>query len=127
MRPRCPFRTWDEPRVAFLGKVGAFRDIYPSAPGHTLVIPQRHVARLSELTAEEARDVFELAQQVAQELELSHKPDGFTIGVNDGWHAGQAVEHFHLHVIPRYVGDVADPRGGVRWVLPETAPYWMKP
>ena len=51
-------------------------------------------------------------------------PDGFTIGVNDGEAAGQTVMHAHVHVIPRYRGDVSDPRGGIRWVIPEKAAYW---
>ena len=57
-------------------------------------------------------------------LSLSHRADGFNIGVNDGAAAGQTIEHAHIHVIPRYDGDVADPRGGVRWVVPDRAPYW---
>ena len=76
----------------------AFADGYPVAPGPTLVVPRRHVA--------------------------STGADGFTIGVNDGAAAGQTVGHAHVHVIPRRAGDVGDPRGGVRWVLPERAAYW---
>ena len=57
--------------------------------------------------------------QIADE----HKPDGFNIGLNDGLAAGQTVPHVHIHVIPRYDGDVQDPRGGVRGVIPEKAPY----
>ena len=55
-----------------------------------------------------------------------HNPDGFTIGINDGPAAGQTVHHAHIHIIPRYKGDVPDPRGGIRWVIPEKARYWDK-
>jgi diadenosine tetraphosphate (Ap4A) HIT family hydrolase len=53
-----------------------------------------------------------------------HNPDAFNIGLNDGPAAGQTVDHVHVHVIPRYAGDVPDPRGGVRWVIPGKADYW---
>jgi diadenosine tetraphosphate (Ap4A) HIT family hydrolase len=61
---------------------------------------------------------------VRAELSASYDADAFTIGVNDGEAAGQTVGHAHIHVIPRYAGDVPDPRGGVRWVIPDRAPYW---
>ena len=57
-------------------------------------------------------------------LIVQHRPDGFNLGINDGAAAGQTVPHVHLHVIPRYAGDSPDPRGGLRWVLPEKADYW---
>jgi diadenosine tetraphosphate (Ap4A) HIT family hydrolase len=59
-------------------------------------------------------------------LDQKHKPDGYNIGINGGAAAGQTVMHLHIHLIPRYEGDRADPRGGVRWVLPENAAYWSK-
>jgi diadenosine tetraphosphate (Ap4A) HIT family hydrolase len=62
--------------------------------------------------------------EAQEELQRSHQPQGFNIGINDGPAAGQTVPHCHLHLIPRYEGDVDDPRGGVRWVLPEKARYW---
>jgi diadenosine tetraphosphate (Ap4A) HIT family hydrolase len=57
-------------------------------------------------------------------LDAEHQPDAYNIGINDGVAAGQTVPHMHIHLIPRYVGDRLDPRGGVRWVLPEKAKYW---
>ncbi len=92
--------------------------------GHTLVVPERHVASLFDLDAEERADVWRLVDEVRAALLESHGPDGFNVGVNDGAAAGQTVWHAHVHVIPRYAGDVPDPRGGIRWVVPETASYW---
>jgi diadenosine tetraphosphate (Ap4A) HIT family hydrolase len=100
--------------------VAVFADGYPSAPGHTLVIPRRCVARLADLTGSEWAA---LGAAVAK-LTSDRGPDGFTVGVNDGAAAGQTVPHVHVHVIPRRLGDTPDPRGGVRWVLPATAAYW---
>ncbi len=57
-------------------------------------------------------------------IEMEFKPDGYNIGINDGAAAGQTVPHLHIHLIPRYIGDRPDPRGGVRWIIPEKADYW---
>jgi diadenosine tetraphosphate (Ap4A) HIT family hydrolase len=105
----------------------AFRDRYPIAAGHTLVIPRRHVESPFDLTAEELAGVWNLVAHVRRALDAEFAPDAFTIGVNDGAAAGQTIMHAHVHVIPRRVGDVADPRGGIRWVIPARAPYWDKP
>ena len=62
--------------------------------------------------------------RVKERIEAEHAPAGYNVGINDGEAAGQTIHHLHLHVIPRYEGDVEDPRGGIRWVLPERACYW---
>jgi diadenosine tetraphosphate (Ap4A) HIT family hydrolase len=103
----------------------ALADAYPVAEGHTLVIPRRHVASLFDLSEEEQAALWRLVALVRNELLAELRPDGFTIGVNDGPAAGQTVLHAHVHIIPRRQGDVPDPRGGVRWVLPQKAPYWL--
>ena len=72
------------------------------------------------------RTVWGLVASVRQLLLDRYQPDGFNIGVNDGLAAGQTVEHAHIHLIPRYVGDVADPRGGVRWIIEKNAKYWKE-
>ncbi len=102
----------------------AFKDGFPVNPGHTLIIPRRHVASLFELTAEEQAAVWVLLPAVKERLDARHSPAGYNVGVNVGEAAGQTVGHAHVHVIPRYVGDVEDPRGGVRWVVPDRAAYW---
>ena len=102
----------------------AFPDGYPLAPGHTLVVPRRHVGSVFELEAAEYAALWELVAAVRERLSAEAAPDAFTIGVNDGAAAGQTVAHAHVHVIPRRAGDASDPRGGLRWVLPDRARYW---
>jgi len=102
----------------------AIPDGYPLSKGHVLVIPRRHIADLFDLEAEEQAAVWVLVAGVREVVQRSHRPAGFNIGVNVGAAAGQTVAHVHVHVIPRYLGDVPDPRGGVRWVLPDRADYW---
>jgi len=92
--------------------------------GHTLVLPRRHVASLYDLDHDEQRAIWAMVGEVRSELAERVRPDGFNVGLNDGKAAGQTVAHAHVHVIPRFNGDVADPRGGVRWVLPAKAAYW---
>lgn len=90
------------------------------------MIPLKHVASLFELSATEQADLWQLVAAVREQLQREFNPDGFNVGLNDGTAAGQTVMHAHIHVVPRYVGDVADPRGGVRWIIPEKADYWSK-
>jgi diadenosine tetraphosphate (Ap4A) HIT family hydrolase len=120
----CPFCP--PPSACFMenSHAVAFFDGYPVSPGHALVIPRRHAASLFELDAEERAAVWELVGEVREWLCGERGPAAFNIGLNDGEEAGQTVRHAHVHVIPRYAGDVADPRGGVRWVVPEKADYW---
>lgn len=114
----CVAAAEREPKLALTEHSTAFCDAFPSAPGHTLIVPRRHVARIAELTYDEAADLWATA------LAQINDADGYTIGVNDGHAAGQTVPHVHLHVIPRTTGDVPDPRGGIRWAIPGTAAYW---
>jgi diadenosine tetraphosphate (Ap4A) HIT family hydrolase len=101
-------------------------DKFPVSPGHTLIIPRRAVKQFMEMTTEELAGLTQQVQRVQQYLRetLSPPPDGFNLGVNDGAAAGQTIPQFHFHVIPRYKGDVPDPRGGIRWVKPDKARYW---
>ncbi len=98
--------------------VVAYAESSPHAEGHMVVIPRRHVPRLIDLTEEEHAALFALMRDVAGYLEDALAPDGFTIGMNDGPAAGQATPHVHVHVVPRWHGDVEDPRGGIRRALP---------
>lgn len=121
----CPF--CDISRDAVIDELGhalAIRDRYPVSCGHALVLPKAHVKSLFDLDAEAQSDIWRLVARVRDELQSRLSPDGFNVGVNDGRAAGQTVEHAHVHVIPRFDGDVGDPRGGIRWILPECAAYW---
>jgi len=104
----------------------AARDSYPVSKGHTLIIPRRHVASFFETTEAERQAMLKLLDEMKAMLDREHKPDGYNIGINNGAAAGQTVMHLHMHLIPRYKGDRTDPRGGVRWILPEKATYWKK-
>jgi diadenosine tetraphosphate (Ap4A) HIT family hydrolase len=85
--------------------------------GHVLVIPKRHVANFFDMTAEEQSAVLALLRKIQKTIQKQHSPDGYNIGVNVGKSAGQSRMHVHMHLIPRYAGDVPDPRGGIRCVL----------
>jgi diadenosine tetraphosphate (Ap4A) HIT family hydrolase len=98
-------------------------DAFPVSPGHTLVILRRHTASFFDLTAEELASVYELLQRAKARLGGSLNPDGYNVGINEGEAAGQTLLHLHIHLIPRFVGDVVQPRGGVRNVIPGAGPY----
>jgi diadenosine tetraphosphate (Ap4A) HIT family hydrolase len=122
----CPFCTLPRERLVFESELAfVIRDGYPVSPGHTLVIPRRHVASFFETTPEEQASLLKLLNLARIEITQRFKPAGFNIGINDGVAAGQTIAHLHIHLIPRYAGDRDDPRGGVRWVLPEKAAYWQ--
>lgn len=101
-----------------------FRDGFPISEGHTLVVPKFHVSSLFDLSPEIQSALWKLASEVRRRLAKNLQPNGFNIGLNDGEMAGQTVMHAHIHVIPRWKGDVPDPRGGVRWIIPDKARYW---
>ena len=98
-------------------------DGFPVAEGHCLVIPKRHVSSIDDLTDVELKDLYVVLQQTKHMLCEVYQPDGFNIGINEGEAAGQTVEHLHIHLIPRYEGDVVCPRGGVRGVIPDKKNY----
>lgn len=123
----CPFCISDKSRVILANDHAvAFLDAYPVTPGHSLIVPKRHIASFFEATKEEQAAMLDLLAEMRQLLLAERSPDGFNIGINDGTAAGQTVMHLHIHLIPRYAGDTEDPRGGVRWIMPEKAPYWKK-
>ena len=100
------------------------KDNSPVSDGHCLVVPKRHIKTLFEATAEENAAFFELIQ-TSKEIILKQgfTPDGYNIGCNNDVAAGQSVFHLHIHVIPRYLGDVENPKGGIRGVIPKNASY----
>jgi diadenosine tetraphosphate (Ap4A) HIT family hydrolase len=121
----CPFCNFtstfeliDETPIAV-----AFFDNYPVSPGHTLIIPKRHVANYFELSTEEQQALWMLINRSQKIIQKRFNPDGFNVGINIGETAGQSIFHVHIHLIPRYKGDVENPRGGVRGVIPNKQNY----
>lgn len=121
----CPFCNLSPDRVRWSDNLClVIRDAFPVSPGHSLVIPRRHVGSFFEITMTEKASLLAALEAAKQELETEFAPAGYNIGINDGPAAGQTVPHLHVHLIPRFEGDMADPRGGVRWVIPDKARYW---
>lgn len=123
----CPFCHPDASRIFHAGRlVLGLWDGFPVSPGHALLVTKRHVASFFDATPEERSELIE-ATLVAREAILAREagalPGGFNLGVNIGATAGQTIFHLHVHVIPRHDGDVSDPRGGVRYVIPDRARY----
>ena len=100
------------------------RDGYPITEGHTLIIPKRHIVSFFDTSDSERQALFALIDEAKAYLDKKYKPDAYNIGINDGASAGQTVPHLHIHLIPRYEGDVEDPRGGIRWIMLDKAKYW---
>ena len=92
-------------------------DSHSLSPGHVIAVPKRHVADFFEMTPQEQVAVLQLLRRAHQLVDAEHSPDGYNIGVNIGQAAGQSRMHVHVHLIPRYLGDVPNPSGGVRCVL----------
>jgi diadenosine tetraphosphate (Ap4A) HIT family hydrolase len=110
-------------RIAENALAFAIRDGFPVSPGHTLVVPKRLVATWFDATRDEQHALLDLVDLVKAQLDAEFHPDGYNIGWNAGAAAGQTVMHLHIHVIPRYLGDMPDPRGGVRHVIPSKGNY----
>ncbi|ORV46715.1 DUF3427 domain-containing protein [Mycobacterium conspicuum] len=122
--PESPF--FEIPRAEWIAanrSAFAVWDAHPVNPGHALVVARRQISDWWEATPGERADIFELVDSVRAKINELHSPDGFNVGFNAGHAAGQTVDHLHVHVIPRYLGDVADPRGGIRGVIPARGNY----
>lgn len=121
----CPFCVLDPLRILAEDELTVvYRDGFPVSPGHTVIIPRRHFATLFDATEAEQAALLKALAQAKVILDGQYKPDGYNIGINHGAAGGQSVPHLHIHLIPRYQGDKEDPRGGVRWILPDKAKYW---
>ena len=101
----------------------AIYDKYPVGKGHMLFILKRHVKNFFDITKEEREAIFELIDEGKKLLDKKYSPDSYNVGINCGEHAGQTIMHVHVHLIPRYIGDMKDPTGGVRGVIPEKMKY----
>lgn len=116
----CVFCNLEEKReiISETATAVAFYDSYPVSKGHVLIIPKRHVSNYFDLTVHEQRAIWLLVNRCKEIITNKHQPDGFNVGININEAAGQTVMHIHVHLIPRYNGDVENPRGGVRGVVP---------
>jgi diadenosine tetraphosphate (Ap4A) HIT family hydrolase len=99
-------------------------DGYPVSPGHLLIVVKRKVAKFRDLNFDEHMKLTYWISWCIEYQYTVNKADSINMGLNDGPEAGQTVARLHVHVIPRFKGDVEDPRGGVRWVVPSKAKYW---
>jgi diadenosine tetraphosphate (Ap4A) HIT family hydrolase len=120
----CPFCSLGSDRIiSESDHTVTIRDGFPVSEGHTLIVPKRHVQSFFELHAIEKAAILQALEEAKEALDKELEPDGYNIGINDGEAAGQTVMHMHVHLIPRYIGDTEDPRGGVRHVFPGKAKY----
>ena len=121
----CPFCQ----RISLGGVIAssplaaAFPDAYPISPGHTLVVSRRHEPDFFSLDPEEQHAILVLATELQRRLRNELGFEGMNLGINAGEVAGQTVDHAHLHLVPRYRGDMPDPAGGIRWLFPDKARY----
>lgn len=101
----------------------AFFDEFPVNDGHVLIVSKRHANTFFDLTKVEQCDMIDLLNECKIIIDNAYKPQGYNIGLNCGEVAGQSVMHVHMHLIPRYLGDVENPRGGIRGVIPSKKSY----
>ena len=122
----CLFCKWkNEKEKIVLENDYAFAryDEFPVNKGHMLFMTKRHVKDFFETSLEEKNAIFELVEKAKKIIDNEYHPDGYNIGMNCGKAAGQSVMHIHVHLIPRYTGDVENPRGGIRGIIPEKQNY----
>ncbi|NYT06344.1 MAG: HIT domain-containing protein [Methanomicrobiales archaeon] len=120
----CPFCSPSEKAVVLSADLCyAIYDRFPVSDGHMLVIPYRHAPSWFDLEEPEQHAMIRLLDRCRAFIEERHHPDGYNFGVNIGSAAGQTVPHVHMHIIPRYRGDVRYARGGIRSVIPDKRPY----
>jgi diadenosine tetraphosphate (Ap4A) HIT family hydrolase len=99
-------------------------DGFPVSEGHVLIISKAHAQTYFDLSEVEQHDIMKLVTETKKILDKKFATSNYNVGINCGLLAGQSIDHVHIHLIPRREGDKEDPRGGVRWVLPEKANYW---
>jgi diadenosine tetraphosphate (Ap4A) HIT family hydrolase len=122
MEVECPFCNSDDP-ILENSLAYARYDLYPVNKGHLLVIPKRHYGDFFDSSPEELDAIFSILWEERRMLDAEYGPDGYNVGVNCGTVSGQTIPHVHVHLIPRYAGDVEDPLGGVRGVIPARQKY----
>lgn len=123
--PECPFCYPDPSReiIAESSMAYAIFDMFPVSKGHALIIPRKHCADYFELSSEEQSACWQLVNEVKILVDNLYHPNGYNVGININPSAGQTIPHVHIHLIPRYSGDIVNPRGGVRGVIPGKRSY----
>lgn len=101
----------------------AIYDSFPVSKGHILVIPKKHINNYFEADAQTKEELWKLVDECKEIVDKKYNPAGYNIGINCGEAAGQTVMHLHIHLIPRYAGDIENPRGGIRGVIPHKRIY----
>lgn len=121
----CIFCSYLENGEIIAENDGAFAiyDNYPVTKGHALIIPKRHFPGYFEATTEEVVFLDGMIRDVKKIIDEKYHPDGYNIGINVGKAAGQTIFHLHIHLIPRYVGDVENPKGGIRRLMKPLVEY----
>ncbi len=120
----CIFCNRDELKIELENNLAfAIFDKYPVNKGHMLIIPKRHFASFFEIREEELAQIHRLIIAAKKKLDGEYNPDGYNLGINIGEDAGQTIMHLHIHLIPRYQGDIENPRGGIRNLMPNLVPY----
>lgn len=122
----CLFCKWknDKEKIVMENELAfAVFDEFAVSKGHMIFMTKRHVKDFFETTKEERIAIFELIDKAKKMIDEKYNPSGYNIGMNCGISAGQSVMHIHVHLIPRYDGDVENPRGGVRGVIPSKKNY----
>ena len=121
----CPLCTLPPERIMGENEHAVWiLDLHPVSPGHSLIAAKRHVESFFGTPPQEREAILSLLDQAREHVSRNHAPSGYNIGINEGPAAGSSVEHLHIHLIPRFTGDRKNPRGGVRWVIPDKADYW---
>lgn len=125
--PNCPFCKIVHNELEKLTfeteHLASFEDAYPVNPGHQLIVPRAHLSTFTDFPAEWGEELLTALNTVMDGINQEHDPDGYNVGMNLNEAAGQTVDHLHWHVIPRYAGDVSEPEGGIRGVIPENQQY----
>src|SRR3989338_91570 len=113
----------DEKRIKSNQDFFARYDDFPVSKGHCDIIPQKHILSFFDLTSPQVQSLYNLIKDVAIIIQQKYNPDGYNLGINEGEAAGRTQNHLHIHLIPRYLGDIGNPRGGVRNIIPDKADY----
>ncbi len=120
----CDFKNNERHKIILETKTFYARwDNYPVSKGHAEIVPKKHVESFFRLGDEDVSQIFDLLKNVKKIIDKKFKPDAYNIGINDGEEAGRTIHHFHVHLIPRYKGDVKYPKGGVRNIIPGKGNY----